>query len=147
MIEFSILVACRIVSRSSAVMTPGGFLIAKIFLAGYLEATRSCLNDRLSTIRRSALTPAFKVSRESTSPTAMTLGGLVSRIMRASWGIVSSAGPGTSFPNGVLSLARSSGLGLRVILSPQWQRAARYLNQPNAVQDDLLSPQHCSAGQ
>src|SRR5881397_567828 len=103
-------------------MTPGGFLIAKVFLAGYLEATRSCLNDRLSTIRRSALTPAFKVSRETTSPTAMTLGGLVSRIMRASWGIVSSAGPGTSLPNGVLSLARSSGLGLRVILSPQWQK-------------------------
>src|SRR5213594_592592 len=129
-------------------MTPGGFLIAKVFLAGYLEATRSCLNDRLSTIRRSALTPAFKVSRETTSPTAMTLGGFVSRIMRASWGIVSSAGPGTSLPNGVLSLTRSSGLGLRVTLfSLQWQKAARYLNQPNAVQNGLLSPQHCSAGQ
>src|SRR3989442_7677262 len=128
-------------------MTPGGFLIAKVFLAGYLEATRSCLNDRLSIIRRSALTPAFKVSRETTSPTAMTLGGLVSRIMRASRGIVSSAGPRTRFPNGVLSLARSSGLGLRVILSLRWKKAARYLNQPTAVQDGLLSPQHCGASQ
>src|SRR5207249_8420384 len=82
-----------------------------LFLAFTLNEVAGLRIDMWSIILRSTGMPAARVSRETTSPTAVTLLGRFLPIRIFSSGMVLLGSPGMSFPNGSFSLGRSDGLG------------------------------------
>ena len=130
--------ACLITAQAWVVITPAGFSTRYVYSEGKSSGSSPSLIDLRSTIRRPTRTPAFQVSLETTSPTAMILGGFSSRTNLKSLGTDSEGSPVSNCPSGFFSLAISSGLGRNCVNPHRPLVANRTLFERMAMRTDRM---------